>query len=319
MTEELTNSVWNLFDDMNAIDATLCYKKEKSATIKQDSICNICNSNNLEELNSEIICKDCGTILECVIDCGAEWRYYGSEDSKFSDPTRCGLPTNALLPQSSLGSTVCFKSGESYEMKKIRNYHLWNGMPYRERSLYNVFDSIQVIAINGGIPACIIEEAKFLYSKIAETRISRGANRKGIIATCIYKACLLQGSPRSTQEIAKIFKLDIKHMTKGCKKFDIIMNIRNQDNPSINIEGSKSIDFVNRFCSQLNLGKNILDICMHVCEKAEEYNLVSKCIPPSVAAGSIFLVCNLVNININKKDISKTCGISELTISKCYK
>ena len=25
-------------------------------------------------------------------------RYYGFEDSKYSDPTRCGLPTNELLP-----------------------------------------------------------------------------------------------------------------------------------------------------------------------------------------------------------------------------
>ena len=78
-------------------------------------------------------------------------------------------------------------------------------------------------------------------------------------------------------------------------------------------------DFIERFCSKLNLGKNIVKICKHVCEKADEYNLVSKCIPPSIAAGSIFLVCNILNINISKKEISTTCKISEVTISKCYK
>ena len=56
-----------------------------------------------------------------------------------------------------------------------------------------------------------------------------------------------------------------------------------------------------------------------MCEQAEKNNLVSKCIPPSVAAGSIYLVCYLLNINISKKDISDTCKISEVTISKCYK
>ncbi len=190
MDVEITSNLWDLFKDG---------KEEESLEVNRD-ICFNCNSNDLENMDSDLICKSCGTILEGTIDYNAEWRYYGSDDSKFSDPTRCGLPTNELLPQSSLGSTVCFKNGESYEMKKIRNYHLWNGMPYKERSLYNVFDSIQVIAINGGIPACIIEEAKILYSKISETRISRGSNRKGIIASCIYKACMLQGSPRSTQE-----------------------------------------------------------------------------------------------------------------------
>lgn len=304
---EIENDLWNIF------------KEKETSNKKLKDQCDNCNNSNFVKLEGEIICVSCGNISEGIIDYNAEWRYYGSDDSKYSDPTRCGLPTNELLPQSSLGSTISFKSGESYEMRKIRNYHLWNGMPYKERSLYNVFDSIQIISLNGGIPHCIIEEAKILYSKISDTKISRGFNRKGIIATCIYKACLLQGSPRSTQEIAKIFKLDNKHMTRGCKNFDSIMNTHNQDNASINISGSKAIDFVNRFCSNLNLGENILEICKHVCNKTDEYNLVSKCIPPSVAAGSIFLVCNLLNINISKKNISTTCEISEVTISKCYK
>ena len=96
--------------------------------------CDSCNSKNLITDNGQVICKDCGVINYCTIDGSAEWRFYGSEDSKFSDPTRCGLPTNQLLPESSLGSTISFKYGESYEMRKIRNYHLWNAMPYRERS-----------------------------------------------------------------------------------------------------------------------------------------------------------------------------------------
>ena len=40
---------------------------------------------------------------------------------------------------------------------------------------------------------------------------------------------------------------------------------------------------------------------------------------PGIAAGSIFLVCSLCNQNITKKQVSKACKISEVTISKCYK
>ena len=178
---------------------------------KEDNkdFCDSCNSKNLITDNGHVICKDCGIINYCTIDGGAEWRFYGSEDSKFSDPTRCGLPTNHLLPESSLGSTISFKYGESYEMRKIRNYHLWNAMPYKERSLYNVFDGIQVRANNNGIPSCIIDEAKNLYKRISDIQINRGSNRNGIIASCIYKACKIQGCPRSAKEIAEIFKLEL--------------------------------------------------------------------------------------------------------------
>jgi transcription initiation factor TFIIB len=294
------------------------FKTDKPEYISNITIeCTICNSSNILNDSKQSVCIDCGTILENSIDYNAEWRYYGSDDSKYSDPTRCGLPTNALLPQSSIGSTISFKSNESYDMKKIRNYHMWNAMPYKERSMYHVFDSIQVRANNYGIPSCIIEEAKHLYKQIAETKISRGHQRKGIIASCIYKACCLQGSPRSTQEVAEIFKISIRNMTRGCKNFDTIMNYNKAGN--MYLPGSKSVDFINRFCSRLNLGTNIFDTCKHVCIEAEKNNLVSKCIPPSIAAGSIFLVCNLLNINISKKDISTQCKISEVTISKCYK
>ena len=46
-----------------------------------------------------------------------------------------GMPTNNLLPESSHGSTISYKWGETYEMKKIRNFHVWHAMPYKERSL----------------------------------------------------------------------------------------------------------------------------------------------------------------------------------------
>ena len=72
-------------------------------------LCVECSSPNIENNNGALVCRDCGTINESLIDYNAEWRFYGSDDSKYSDPTRCGLPTNALLPQSSIGSTISFK------------------------------------------------------------------------------------------------------------------------------------------------------------------------------------------------------------------
>ena len=266
--------------------------------------CLDCNSKNIISSNGEIICKECGTIQDEILSYDAEWRYYGSEDTKTSDPTRCGLPTNELLPQSSQGSTISYKWGESYEMRKIRNYHGWHAMPYKERSLYNVFDTIQTKAKLQGITSCIIDEAKVLYKAISETKISRGQNRKGIIASCVYKACKIKNVPRSHKEIANIFDISIKHMTRGCKRFDEIMNYIKYDNKSSNIIGSKSTDYIQRFCSKLNLGQNILSICKHTCNKAEEFSLVSENTPPSIAAGTIFLVCSFLNFNISLTNFS---------------
>lgn len=307
------NNINSLLDSLN-ISKFPC----ENTIIKSIEDCEKCNSNFIE-LEGKRICPNCGNVQTGLIDFNPEWRFYGNDDSKFSDPTRVGLPTNELLPESSLGSSISFKYGESYDMKKIRNYHVWNSMPYKERSLYNVFDKIQITSSNSGIPNCIIEEAKNLYKQISDIKIHRGSNRKGIIASCIYKACIIQDSPRSAKEIADIFKINISHMTKGCKKFDEIINMNICKTKYKYKMSTSSSDFIQRFCSKLNIGNNIFKICNHVCSKAEEYNLVSKCIPPSIAAGSIYLVCYILNINISKKEISQICKISEVTISKCYK
>jgi transcription initiation factor TFIIB len=309
---KIDDNLWNVFK-----------KEEEEIPVndnnKLNDYCEYCKNFTKVNENNLIVCKTCGTIDSMRFDTSAEWRYYGTEDNKYIDPTRCGLPTNELLPESSLGSIVSYKYDESYDMKKIRNYHGWNAMPYKERSLYNVFDSIQLRAINSGIPSCIIEEAKIMYKSISETQISRGANRKGIIASCIYKACKLKNVPRSAKEIADIFQLNVTNMTRGCKRFDEIMNINKKNNDNITLSNSDSNNFVKRFCSYLNIGDDIYEICKFVCESAEKYYLVSENTPPSIAAGSIYLVCNILKINISKKDISNRCKISEVTISKCYK
>ena len=221
------------------------------------------------------------------------------------------MPTNDLLPNSSIGSVISSQSNESYDMKIIRKYHMWNSMSYRERSLYNIFDSITVHAANNGIPNSIIEEAKVFYKKLSESKISRGENRSGLIASSIYMSCKSNKVPRSTKEIAKIFNLKLTTMTKGCKKFQQIMNM--------DLESSCATDYIQRFGSKLNISQEIKEICRKVVIKADEMNITSDNTPPSVAAASIYL-CNCVyGIGISKKDLAIACEISQVTLTKCYK
>ena len=287
--------------------------------IFDDSFCIACKENSVTNMKGQLVCMSCGHINGCNIDNTAEWRFYGSDDSKGSDPNRCGMPTNSLLPEFSLGSVIPFKSNESWDMRKIRNYNTWIGSCYREKSLYNVFEIMTIRAKSKGIPSCIIEDAKYKYKIISEAKISRGENRKGIIASCIYEACKENNSTRSTKEIAEIFQINSTSMTKGFKKYNEIMQtIDNTTKRKKEDNISEPLDFINRFCSNLNLENEILDICKYVCVQIEKYDLVSENTPTSKAAGSIYLVSYLFNLDLNKRDISSICLTSEVTISKCF-
>ena len=301
------NDVWNIFNDFD--------DSKKKIKIDDDNKCinKCCNSNNLMLIEYNYTCLDCNTVQDKFIDPLAEWRYYGSDDSKRSDPTRCGMPVNDLLPELSLGSVISteFNKNSSYEMYTITKYQKWNSTTYKERSLYEIIDNITLNASNSGISQTIIDEAKILYKDISTKKISRGSNRNGLIASSIYMSCKKHKVPRSAKEIAKVFNIDVTTMTKGCKKF--------HDITKSNMMCSNPEDFIIRFCCNLNIADKYVELCKSVINKADEYSVVSENAPPSIAAGVIFLVSNLCNINIQKKDISTNCDISEVTINKCYR
>ena len=264
------------------------------------------------------VCTDCSIIQQSMITSEQEWRYYGDGDTKSVNPNRVGMATNKLLPQSSLGSMIGNGNCYSYEFHKIKQYHKWNAMPYKERSLWAIFSQLQVKAKKAGIPAMIIDDAKYMYKTLSETRISRGVNRKGLEAACIYVSCKIWKVPRSAKEIAEIFGLKVSNMTRGCKKFQEIMKLSKYKKKHV-VKASGPLDYVSRFCSNLDLDSEICSICEYVANKAYTSDIVDENTPPSIAAGSIFLVCMLCGISLSKKKVAKACKISEVTISKCFK
>lgn len=302
--------IWGLLKDLRS-GRDSCIDCLDRNNVEKDLECNFCGSVSVILDEGNYTCQSCGALVCRFIDTSAEWRYYGNDDSKGVDPTRCGLPTNELLPDSSLGSVIGFSGRETHEIRIMRKYHMWNSMTYKERTLYNIFDTLTVNAVNNGISKSILDEAKMLYKKLSEMKISRGENRSGLIASSIYMSCKSNKVPRSAKEIAKIFNLKVTTMTKGCKKFQEIMKM--------NMDSTTAVDFVYRFCSKLNLDKTMREICKEVVIRAEEQGIVSENTPPSIAAGSIYL-CNVnFDWNFSKKELSEACEISQVTISKCYK
>jgi transcription initiation factor TFIIB len=307
--------IWSLFDSLSVDDVQS--EDQKKVVVENDSKghkveeCEFCKSKNIVVEDCNYVCQDCCSVLSRFIDMTAEWRFYGGDDNKTSDPARCGMPTNDLLPESSIGSVIGYGTNVSYEMMMLRKYHRWSSMTYKERSLYNIFDGLTIYATNSGIPKTIIEQAKNYYKQLSEMQITRGENRAGLIASSVYMSCKHHGVPRSTKEIAKMFNLRSTTMTKGCKKFTEMMKLH--------MECSTPINFIERFCSKMNLDQSVRDIAKHVIVTADKLNLICESTPPSIAAASIYLVGIVKKLNFSKKELAICCEISQVTIGKCYK
>lgn len=315
MTDILQNTdIWDIFKQFNS---------EKTKTVEENinhDFCENCNTNTLMYDSGSMFCTTCGVYQNKTLSNDTEYRFYGESDSKSSNPERIGMPTNILLPESSIGSMISFRPGEKFNFRKMRMYDSWNKMPYKERSQYNVFNNISRIAKKNDLPPIIIEEAKAFYKIISECSISRGANRNGLIASCIFMACKKENVPRTSKEIAEIFNIELHDMTRGCKKFKELIRINEKENQVQNYN-SNPLDYIDRFCSKINVSQNIKNICEYVSIMImiKFSHIINDNTSPSIAALSIFIVCDYCKINVSKKQISINCKISEVTISKCYK
>lgn len=264
----------------------------------------------------------CGIIYKNILDYSPEWRYYGANDKNTADPTRCGNPINPLLMESSFGCKILGDSRSSYEMKKIRKWTEWQSTPHREKSLYEEFQFITIMAQNSGIPKIFIDYAMVIHKDISEQKMFRGMNRDGIKAASIYISCRLNQCPRTAHEIAEIFKLDKQSTTYGCSMaVNIFNNIERNMSPSQKTElvTTTPSAFIERYCSRLNIPNEQAVLAKFIAKKVENNSIVCDNTPQSSAAGIVFFVSQICNLNITKVEIKNVCCVSEVTINKCYK
>ena len=318
--------------------------------------CPECQTDHWVETEEEVVCKKCGHLFGYEVTSSAEYRWFGTED-RSPDPTRVGNPMNPLLPESSLGTRIMARPGESRAMQKIRQYHLWNVMPYRERTLWNVFEGLQVRAANAGISAAILEETKQLYAQVSPLCICRGQQKDALMAACLFESLKRHDTPRRPTEIAEIFKVDIKLITRGVKQFAGLLDehlhaaARKADaeqsiEPNATKELAETKDvptpapipiilqpvatpstnfrhYLEPAILKLETPRAMLGV---VEEQAilfgnllDELGVCPETTPPSLAACSIALATHRLGFPKNNQEIAAVCGISVATLQKCMK
>ena len=314
--------LWNVFDE-EINDKTPLECIYRACGNREN--CERCHNNLAFSDEGFLTCTNskCGIIYKDIVDQSAEWRYYGADDNQNSDPTRCGMPINPLLKESSFGCKVVCSGSTSYEMRKIRRYTEWQSMPYKEKSQYDEFQRITLMSQNAGVPKMIIDDAIRYHKKISEYELTfRGDNRDGILAASIYISCRINNFPRTAKEIALIFHLDVTSATRGCKNaLSIINNLEKdlENNEKTSFCRTKPEAFIERYCSKLNINSELTKLCQFISMKIEKQGLMPENTPHSIAAGVVYFIAQICGLNISKRDVKNASEISEVTINKCFK
>ena len=283
--------------------------KNEEEKLVNTNICRECSSVKVISPEGLPVCSECGLVDDNFIDDTPEWTSGITDDGKVNDPSRCGNPNaNPELFSDSWGKgTIISTQGYStYENKRMAKINFHMSMNHKDRSLFHAYRDIDEAC--NTLPDCVLKDAKIMYKKFNEEKLTRGAVRLGIKANCVLYACRLAKHPRTTKEIADMFGIQSKDISRTTQIFkDNILGETKKNYVT------KAFDVMQRLLNSFEITKEERLRCIKLCDQTEDcVDLMSKT-PNSVASSIIYMV---IGSRVTKNEICEKCSVSIPTLNK---
>src|SRR3989344_5069119 len=279
--------------------------------------CPECNSINLthDEQKGEIICGDCGLIIEDkMVDTGQD---VGGQFDKSEKKGRGGAPISRQKFDQGLTTNIGEISDiyklESGQTRKFLRLKKWQERVSTsiERNLRLAMAELRVIAFYLNLPSVVRDEASRIYRYVLQRGMVRGRSMESVIAACLYIACRSYNIPRTLDEMATASDVERKEIGRTYRF--IIRKL------GIKVKQSSPKDYVSRFSSVLKLSPKTQNDALKVLKKAEEVELTSGRGPAGIAAAALYVAALMNDEKKTQREVADIAGITEVTIRNRYK
>lgn len=304
MTEHLdTDDMWDALDSLDNQDGE---------NIPNPKECPGCKNSNVvcDYSKGFMRCDNCGTCFGKVYDDRAEWSTY--EDSTTDSMARCSHATSFFFPKSSMRTPV---TGNKNSM--IGRMRMWDLMPYDEYSLFLSFNEIKEVCLRNLLPDAVVDNVKIIYKKIHDKHIIiRGKKRSSMYGACTFYGCQIQNYYRTPGEIAKMYNIKSSDVTDACSRLrKILINDRLLNS----LPPVSPVDFMARYCYQLNLNKQQIADVMTITKNNIKLFLTSNHQPMSIAAACVLIYLHIYKLEIpTKQQVLKVFDITMVTTDKIF-
>ena len=333
---EFEKNLWSEFDIANKKYNISLLEQNNYDKINDKSentdVCENCKCSSINFIKDipagDLLCSECGFIVSCrQISEEAEWNNYMDDKvGGFKNASRCGLaedPTNpfstlsTFVPKGTMSTTFVKDSNGNTKLVKydLSKWHAQIALSTKCKSFNDASNLLNEMCVRMNLPKFIVTTIKEYWSEIMNNkRVTRAAVRKGLMASCIYYACIYHKIPRNISELSDILCIDVKEITKGDKVFrEVIENSNYQHALFYNMEVE---DLFTRHCDKLNIQFK------YITEMVQINDLCSKELeavaPLSATAG---IICYVIKVKHKikkptKTEISKVVGVCNPTLNK---
>ncbi len=303
--------IWNEVDNQNCkLDTS------REVTIKTEiTCCTNCSSKNLNT-ERQIICQDCGLILDNFsISCKTTFENYNNsnEYSTKYNGTYNGKYNGTY-------KNTCSKSNK---MLKRQEWYMWTN---EEKNIYKLKNYIYNFCIQlkiiDNMINYIVDTTVIVMNCIKKNEGTKRARVKdGIIIMCIHYVTKDTDTPYSYLDLSRQLNLEIKYVTKAER---IILELINSKKLKLDkmtvLKTQKPFDYVINTINKhkLNISKDILNKVQELILLCEDNDLLLDHTPLSVGVACFYYILKLDSVDIDLKIFSEIYNLSIVTVIKTY-
>lgn len=267
-----------------------------SDSLKKINICSNCNSSNLQLDNYEIICFDCGLIID----------------------------QDRIVSNQQFDNNVVQVRKKTYnKLSKMQEWYMWSN---EEKNIYKLKTYIIEFCNKLNIPEIlfshIIELCTTVVELIKKTDGTKRARVKdGILVICIYYVTKDTSTPFSYMDMAKRLNLDIKYVTRAERMILELVNSKKLNlDKKIVLDTKNPYDYIKQSINKynLNISNDILALVKILIEICEDNDLLLDHTPLSIGASCFYYILKLKQIEVDIKIFSEFYNLSIVTVVKTY-
>ncbi|MBY9011616.1 MAG: transcription initiation factor IIB [Candidatus Lokiarchaeota archaeon] len=287
------------------------------------NLCPECGNTNLVSDNArgEIICNVCGLVLsQKIIDSGPEWRAFSSEEA--NRKVRVGAPTTLTLHDKGLSTMIGWKNKDAFgksispkmkaEVYRLRKWHVRTRTNKSiDRNLAYAMNELDRFSSQMNVSRELKESAAHIYRKMVHKNLIRGRSIEAMLIASIYLSCRLNSIPKTLDDFIEFALVDKK---KIARCYRLILN-----ELKINIQVSSPINFIPRFCAELNLSGRTQNRAAELLKLAKKYHITAGKAPTGLAGAALYVAAIQEGERRTQKEISLAAGVTEATIRNRYK
>jgi transcription initiation factor TFIIB len=286
----------------------------------ESETCPECDSERLVSSDDELVCDDCGLVVEEeMIDRGPEWRAFNQNerDSK----SRVGAPTTQTMHDKGLTTQIDWKDKDAYgrsisskkrnQMQRLRKWQeRIRTKDAGERNLQFALSETDRMASALGVPRSVREVASVIYRRALSEDLIRGRSIEGVATACLYAACRQEGIPRSLEEVTAVSRVEQKEIGRTYRYISKELGLK--------MEPVDPKEYVPRFCSELEVSEEVKMKANEIINVTTEKGLLSGKSPTGFAAAAIYAASLLCNEKQTQRAVAEVAQVTEVTIRNRY-